>query len=86
MCKIPEQVTSVKDVCLDKHFRENPFPLDGTDWAREIREHQLRDKHPNWRCSGPCNFLSKLHGCDSLLRRQRAVISDVMDYWFHDLR
>jgi hypothetical protein len=83
MYRISEQLACHdRKVYLKAHSDDYPFPLNGTDWAREIREHQFWANHPSERCAGPDNFLSRLHGRKSLLNRQRAVLYRAMSHWF----
>lgn len=67
---------------FENHFLDYPFPLNGTDWAREIREQQFRKRHPNRRCEGPANFLNKVQN-NVFQHMQRSTMNDAMKYWFH---
>ncbi len=67
---------------LKAHEGDKTFPLDGSDWARLIREKQFLEQHPHCRCESCDNFLTRLHRKDSLLKRQRGVIVKAMHHWF----
>lgn len=64
------------------HEKEYPFPLDGTNWARLIREKQFLERHPHCRCDSCQNLLTRLHDKDSLLIRQRKMIMKALHHWF----
>lgn len=71
---------------LKAHAGEYPFPLNGSNWARLIREKQFLDRHPHCKCESCQNFLTRLHDHSAgPLRRQRSVIAKAMHHWFlHD--
>ncbi|MBX9688205.1 MAG: hypothetical protein K2X27_15965 [Candidatus Obscuribacterales bacterium] len=76
-----------RQIYLDSHLNEYPFPLNGSDWAREIREHQYLEHHPNKRCETCENLLSRLHRDDKFFRRQRTAILRALHHWFmHDVK
>lgn len=84
MSKLTDKIAGgiEREAYLREHCNEYPFPLNGTDWAREIREHQFWQKHPADRCEGASNFLTKLHDRGSLMKRQRAVVYRALHHWF----
>lgn len=88
MSKLLDKTSSrERQAYLDAHKKEYPFPLDGSDWAREIREHQFFERHPNCRCQSCQNLLTRLRDKDSFLKRQHNVIQRALHHWFlHDAK
>lgn len=86
MSELSERIKSKeRQAYLKAHESEYPFPLDGSNWARLIREKQFLEKHPHCRCDTCLNLLTRLHNKDSLLLRQRKMIMKAMHHWFlHD--
>ncbi len=77
MIKMQERKAYYASHCADKSF-----PLDGSDWARLLREKQILERHPHCRCDSCENLLTRLHDRNSLLKRQRIVVAKALHHWF----
>lgn len=83
MSRMSDQADSLRRrAYLKAHATEYPFPLDGSDWAREIREKQYLERHPHFKCESFLNFLTRLHEKNSPLTRQHSAILRALHHWF----
>ena len=83
MSEVVDKIKSLeRQNYLRAHQDEYPFPLDGTEWARLIGEKFYFERHPHCACDSCDNFLTRLHGNESPLRRQRKAVSKAMHHWF----
>ncbi len=65
------------------HENEEPFPLDGSDFARLIREHQYLEKHQHHNEEPYDDFLARLHAKGSVLFSPvRGLIQKALYHWF----
>ena len=65
------------------HEHDDPFPLDGSEWARLIRERQYLEHHHHSGCEQYGDFLDRIHNRENgVLRHLRSAIEKALFHWF----
>lgn len=84
MSKLQERFEELqRRTYLKIHENEDPFPLDGTEWARLVRERQYLEKHHHAGVEPYEDFLGRLQSKDKgILYHIRTIISKAMCHWF----
>lgn len=66
-----------------EHESDETFPLDGSDYARLVREHQYLEKHHHINAEPYDDFLARMHARGSaLLSPVRGLIQKALYHWF----
>ncbi len=81
--KISEQLDHIKHLnYLREHEKDEPFPLDGSQWSRLVSMRLHREHYSDCRCQDCDNLLTRLHSLNSPLALQRSGVFRAMHYWF----